>query len=308
MNTTRHRRVLGVAIAALLVLQGVVAMSATAQDPKSMQVPATVWNVSGVSGLDAIGSFVAAPSIPTPAAGQAAENKWSFVHVFRFVGASSPFGIISLDTDGADKLATLQVNSGSQVVGIERYPFDWAADRLYFPVVTFLPGNVLAGFVYDVDADAWTFVGTVRVPAAWGRLSPQSTTGIYWYGAAQDDCAAYPAADAYNYAPIGFVDGEADFRTSTAVANGVQPGDCTATVTNEPDPAETWRHYRAGSAAGPTTTTSSPSTTSTTVVGSTTTTTEPASTTTTVATSSTTTSEPPSTTTTTTCVLGVVCP
>jgi hypothetical protein len=314
MDGAQQRRALGLAIAVLLAVQAAVAMSATAQDPKTVQVPATVWNVSGASSLDAIGSFVAAPSVPAPAAGQATENKWSFMHTFRFVGAADPFGVISLDTDGTDKFATLQLNSGSATVAIERYPFDWGANKFYFPMVMFLPGNALAGFVYDLDAQAWTFVGTVRVPAGWGRISPQSTTALLWYGAAQDDCAAYPAADHFRYAPLGLASGESSLRTSTPVGNVVQPGDCTATVTDEPAPAEAWRHYQAGSATGPTTTTSAPSTTSTTAATSTTTTEPPSTTTTTEPTttttepSTTTTTEATSTTTTTTCLLGLICP
>ena len=308
MKAARQRRLLALAIVALLG-QGLVAMSATAQDPQTPQVPATVWNVDGAAGLEAIGSYVAAPSVPEPLAGQASENKWSFVHSFRFAGASSPFGIISLDTDGTDRLATLQVSNGTESIGIERFPFAWEANKLYFPLVTFLPGNVLAGFVYDVDAQAWTFVGTVRVPTSWGRLSPQSTTAALWYGAAQDDCAAYPAADHFRYAPLGLVAGESTFRTSSASGNIVQPGDCPATVTNEPAPAETWRHYVTGSASGP-----ADATTTTTAPGDTTTTTAPDDTTTTTAPDDTTTTTAPDTTTTTApedtstnCLLGLIC-
>jgi hypothetical protein len=238
MTSAKHRRLLGAAIVALLVVQGAVAFNATAQSVETTEVPITSWAVNGTTAVDGLGSYLVPANVPTPAAGQASENRWSYTHVFRFVGNAAPFGAISLDTDGTQRFASLQVNSGSGAPVVERFEYAWGADKAYFTLVTFLPGNVLAGFVYDVAADAWSFIGTVRVQAAWGRLSPQSITGTLWYGAPQNSCAAYPYTDHFRFAPFGFVAGEANFRTSTALGNAVLDGDCPASVENEPNPTE----------------------------------------------------------------------
>jgi hypothetical protein len=270
MNTLRQQRVLGIGVAALLVVQALVAISAGAADPKTQAIPVTLWNVPGVASVDAIGSLVASVNVPTPAAGQSTENKWAAGMVFRFVGDTAPFGVISLDTDGTQKFASLALNSGSAVVDTERFPFDWQAGRYYFPLVVILPGSAVAGFVYDFDAAAWTFVGSVRAQSAWGELSPASATLLLWYGSQLDDCALYSRADHFRYAPYGIKAGNT--ITSTAGGDGVVPGDCPATVTPGPDP--NFRRYQGGSATGPvaSTTTTSASSTTTTTEGSTTTT------------------------------------
>lgn len=262
MTTAKHRRLLGAAIVALLVVQGAVAFNATAQSVETTQVPVTSWVVRGTTAVDGLGSYLVPANVPTAAAGQATENRWSYTHVFGFVGNAAPFGTISLDTDGTERFASMQVNSGSGSPVVERLEYDWAANKAYFTLVTFLPGNVLAGFVYDVAANAWSFIGTVRVQAVWGRLSAQSVTGTVWYGAPQSSCEAYPYTDHFRFAPFGFVAGEANFRESIALANNVLEGDCTASVANEPNPTESWRHYRAGSQTGPTPSSSSTSSTS----------------------------------------------
>lgn len=298
MANAKNRRLLGAAIAVLLAIQAAIALQASAQTTKTTQVPATIWNLPGVSAVDALASYVVPATVPAPAPGQATENKWSMAQVFRFTGDAAPFGVISLDTDGTKKYATFQVNSGSDVVGAPRFEYDWGANKAYLTLVTFLPGNVLAGFVYDNAAAAWSFIGTVRVPSAWGRLSPQTSSALIWYGGALQDCAQYPAAEYFRFAPFGFVAGEPNFRTSAAAGNTVIPGDCLASVANEPEPTDGWRHYKAGSVAGPTTTTTgaTSTTTSTTVAGTTTTSTTVAASTTT--TEATTTTEPATTTTT----------
>jgi hypothetical protein len=278
LSTVRKRRVLGTAIAGLFAVQAVVAIGADAQDPKTQAVPVSLWNAPGVSGgVDGIGALFAGVNVPAAAGGQT-ENKWAAGLVFRFTGDPDPFGLISLDTDGDQTFASLSLNDGETIVDTQRFAFDWQRDRFYLPIVVMLPGNAVAGFVYDYNAAAWTFVGAVRAQSAWGELSPASATTLLWYGDPAEDCALYPQADHYRYAPYAFEGGQV--ITSTLTGEGVLPGDCEATVTAASDP--NFRRYQAGSATGPVAST----TTSTTTQDTTTTTTE--ATTTTTSTTSTT--------------------
>ena len=283
MSAAKQRRVLGVVIAGLLAVQ-LMMVNANAQDPKTQAIPVSLWNAPGVTGgVDGIGSLFAGVNVPAPAAGQT-ENQWAAGLVFRFTGDPDPFGVISLDTDGSSRFATLSLNDGEAVVETERFAFDWDQDKFYFPMVVMLPGNAVAGFVYDFDATAWTFVGTIRADSAWGELSQASATLLLWYGELQEDCALYPRADHFRYAPYAF-DGGATI-TSTHGGDAVVPGDCPATVTEASDP--NFRRYEAGSETGPVASTTTSTTGGSTTTTEATTTTTEGSTTTTEATTTTT--------------------
>ena len=276
MGVRRQRLTLGVVIAGLVVVQAIVVNNAGAQDPKSQRIPVTLWTAAGITGtgVDGVGSLMAPVTVPAPAAGQSTENKWAYALLFRFVGSTAPFGVVSLDTDGNQKFATLSINNGAAepVVETERFTFNWQKDRFYLPMVVMLPGNAVAAFVYDYTNAAWTFVGVIRTQVAWGELSPASATLPIWYGSELEDCALYSRADFFAYAPYAFDAG----ATITSASGGdfVTEGDCPASVTPASDP--NFRRYEAGSATAPTTTTSASTTTTgattTTTVGSTTTT------------------------------------
>ncbi len=290
MNALRQRAaglasLLGLVAASLFVSVNVGAQA----EMQAQAAPFTGWEIQDATELDGTGSVFASENVPAPAEGQATENRWTFAQVFRFVGNADAFGVVSLDTDGGDRFATLALSDGSAPV---RFPFDWQADRLYLPYVYLVPGDVLVAFVYDFTADEYTFVGFVRVPADWGRLAPETSTLLRWYGDAQPSCEAYPVTDHYRMAPFGLVGGDPVVRGSLAIGDGEVAGTCPAETTTEPN--SDWRRYRAGSATGPTTTTTEGTTTTS---EETTTTTEP-STTTTTEPSTTTTTEPTTTTTT----------
>ncbi|MGH9281164.1 MAG: PQQ-binding-like beta-propeller repeat protein [Acidimicrobiales bacterium] len=202
-----------------------------------------------MSALDGIGSIVGAANVPAPQPGQATENKWSLGSGFYFAGDHLAFGVIALDTEGSRRYATIALNHGPNRTGTRRVEFSWEANRFYFPVAL-ISGAAIQGFVYDYTANAWTFIGSLPLPPSYGRIYPVSTTYLWWYGAGAPDCASYPRVDHYRYAPVGIVNGLAHGVPSTAVSDETTGSGCPATVAPGPDPS--WRHYTAGSTAGPT--------------------------------------------------------
>jgi hypothetical protein len=303
MRLKRNPRLLAVAIGGLLLVQVGVGLNATAGDAQTQQIPQSFWRVPDVTSVDGIGSFFGAVIDPTAGAGQAAPA-WAHSHVIRFVGAGSGFAILSLQKNGTAKTVNLDLvqANGEPVAGQSiSFPFDWGTGRAYFPFVFLLPGDALASWVYDVDDEVFTFVGFVRVPGAWGRISPDSITQTQWVGEPLSTCDAYPESNTYRFPPHAFVG--PNVVVSDHVLSQVTEGDCEAQIFDDIQP---WKHYVAGTTPA-TTTTTFVTTTTTTVDGTTTTTEAPATTTTTVvngtttttAVNGTTTTEAPATTTTT---------
>jgi hypothetical protein len=166
----------------MVLLAGVasaIAVGSAAETTKVQQIAVTTWQTPGAAALDGIGSIVAAASVPTPAGGQATENRRSYAHEFNFVGNASAFGTISLDTDGNQRFATIAVNDGTKVVDSARYPSDWGAGKLYLPLATFVPGNVIAAassaWVAPTTWPSWThrwLTPARRPPSAYETSTP----------------------------------------------------------------------------------------------------------------------------------------
>ncbi len=246
-----HKRCLAIVATVVALLathsgSGTVAAQAAASHGQTLGL--TVWSASGASALDGVGSIVAVAEVPSPLPGQATENRWSIAHAFYFLGDSRPFGMISLDTDGAERYATIALNTGSSVAGVRRLAFPWQAGKLYLPLAV-VSGSAVHGFVHDFDARTWTYIGSVPLPGSYGRLTAASTTFLWWYGADQPDCASIPRVDHYRNGPLGVVNGNPQSIPSTAVTDDVIGSDCPATTTTDPNPS--WRRYSAGSHRAP---------------------------------------------------------
>ena len=261
MTRARHRRLLGIGIATLLLAQAAIGSTVTAQDAEVQETPLTIWGANAPSGLDGIGSFFVAAVRPEAKPGQEADHKWRHGLLFKFVGSATPYGILSLDTDGPDRFASITLDKGSGNVVQQRVPYDWTAGQFYFLLAVPVAGNAVVGFVLDLNDEVWTQIGSVTGEASFGKLSPASATLLQWYGDNQPDCLRYPRADAFLSAPFGIVSGDSEPRVGVPALNFVTEADCQATVTDEPDPV-LFRRYTAGSSTAPAPTTSTSSSTS----------------------------------------------
>ncbi|MDQ3978228.1 MAG: hypothetical protein M3314_01560 [Actinomycetota bacterium] len=150
-----------------------------------------------------------------------------------------------METDGGEKAVSLAVFEPTEDrAHIVRKGFNWQANRFYFPLVTRVADGLWAAWIFDHSANAWTFVGGVVLPATFVKLDPQTATGVVWTGPDLGSCAAYPRADVFRMAAIGLV-GSATV-TAAQTQQIVEPGDCPATITNEPPG---WNRYQVGAEA-----------------------------------------------------------
>lgn len=195
----------------------------------TQETPYTVWT-TGSGSLDALGSWLFVDH-EAPAGSLA---PYAFVHTFGFVGAT-PAGAIALGYVGgyseAERIQKVVAFSALDEVGQIRkalVPFDWQAQRHYFPLVYQPAPGFVAAAVYDAFSDRWTHVDTFAVPVEWGRLSGVSVT---WAGSWRSlaNCSQYPATVVTRLAPTG-VDMGAIVHESTAVVSDKAPGDCPASV------------------------------------------------------------------------------
>src|SRR5205085_3661804 len=151
-------------------------------------------------------------------------------------------GVVGLITDPAGKFAVFNVVESNGTPHTAIVPFDWAAGRLYFPLVYQLSPGTWAAWVYDNTAGTWTGIGVLSLPTSWGKLAPGSITAITWYGPA-GDCSEFPRADAYFYPALGYT-GTVSTPGAAASSGAGPAGACTSTTTSESPP---WSHYRVGS-------------------------------------------------------------
>ena len=234
----RRLATLALVVAAMAIVGTV---PTVAQTTVTQQVPFTVWTNEGQVALDGLGSWVATANDPVAGAGQAPAD-YVYWHEFGFTGSPDAFGHVSMETsEGAKFVSLIVVEETEDRIHIVRKAFDWQANRFYFPMVSRVADGLWAGWIYDQTAATWTFIGGVVVPAALGRLLPESATGVAWVGPDLESCAAYPRADLFRMSAIGLVGQTA--VGSVQSDQVVEPGDCPATIASEPPG---WNHYQLG--------------------------------------------------------------
>lgn len=192
-------------------------------------IPMSTWDQPGSAPLDGIGMYLYVPTAP---------GNYDYTLQFSYEQSSSvgAVGLGSGPNGGGGKFVALATGGSATVIT----PYEWSEARLYFLLAHRLDASTWGAWVYDVWADAWTFVGQGQTPVEWGRLSPRARTAAEWEGPPGSDCAAYPRTDAYVTPPIGVRDGS--FTLGTWVSDTMLPYGC---------PSETssylgWAHYRLG--------------------------------------------------------------
>ncbi len=216
-----------------LILETVPAPTAT------LESPYTTWSQPVATPLDGLGTWMATANDPVGVAGQVAPD-YLYALGFSFAGSSAR-GVVGLVTTPGGKQAGISVVEADGTAHNAAVPFAWEAGRFYFPFVYQLSPGQWGAWVYDFTAAAWTVIGVLTLPEAWGKLSPDSYTSVGWLGDPAGSCSGYPRAEVFAHAPTGFVGSTAVEAARTGA--GVVPGDCAA------DPildAEGWAFYRVG--------------------------------------------------------------
>ena len=207
--------------------------------PVTARAPFSVWSQGAPAGLDGVGTWLVPLNDPTAAAGQVAPE-YLYGLSFGFT-ASSARGVVGLGTGPGGKSAVLSVSGPGRAPQTYSIPFNWRANGVYFIFVHQYGPDMWGALVYDLSANAWTVVGFVGVPPAWGRIAPTTVTGLFSSGPPAATCAAYPTADFLVRNPTTFIAGRP--LDETFMQSGSSEGTCTAVNVNRPDG---WIWYGAG--------------------------------------------------------------
>ncbi len=203
------------------------------------RVPYSVWTQPTATPLDGIGSWLSPANDPTASAGQL-PPQYLYGHSFRFAGSAAS-GVVGLATGSAGKLALLSVTGPDGVSHSTGIAFNWSANGFYFPFVYGAAPGVWGASIYDFAAATWTPIGSLGVPAGWGKLSPVTTTMAIWYGPTAGSCAAYPRANVAFSPPVGYIGQTASLASVTTTAT--MAGDCTSATSVE---SSGWARYLLG--------------------------------------------------------------
>lgn len=223
---------------AVLTAHGMVVLR-PASTPAILRTPHSVWNQPGIGTFDGTGSWMGMVNEPRAAAGQLPPS-YLYGHSFTFANGGS-VGVVGLVADPTGKYAVFAVNGSDRVPRSAAVPFEWAVGRFYFPFVYQYAPGLWGAWVYDYTARAWTAIGALELPLAWGTLTQTTTTALSWYGPAAMTCAAYPSADAVFASPTGYVG--ATPTNASLTRTGVAVGDCPARTSVE---ADVWQRYQVG--------------------------------------------------------------
>jgi glucose/arabinose dehydrogenase len=203
------------------------------------QSPYTVWAQPAATPLDGVGAWVAPANAPSAGTGQLSPA-YLYGHYFGF--ANDPaLGAVGLMTDPAGTFAVFTVMEANGTPHSAAVPFNWTANRFYFPLVYQLGPGVWGAWVYDNTAATWTPIGSLNLPAAWGKLSSATFTIAYWYGPVAAQCSQFPLADVLFAPPIGFLGTGSTIATATTTA--ATAGTCAPQTSVE---AGGWHRYRVG--------------------------------------------------------------
>jgi len=182
-----------------------VVRNATPATPPNLapQSPYSVWSQPGGPSLDGIGDWVVPTNVPTAEPGQLPPT-YVYGHVFGF--ADSPAtGTVALLRVPSGRFAVFSVIETNGTPHTAIVPFNWAPNRFYFLFVYQLSPGSWGAWVYDHTGSTWTTIGALSLPAGWGKLSPTSTTVVWWAGPLTTRCSLYPSADVFFAPPTGFV-------------------------------------------------------------------------------------------------------
>ncbi len=203
-------------------------------------LPATTWTLPGQA-YDGIGSWTIPGNVPSAAPGQAGPQ-YAYVHEFDFVNQPQADAMTLLGIDGTERFAQFVVYWNDGRVGEATMPFQWQANRWYFPFVYKAGEGIWAGFVYDLTAGAATYIGSLVVPAEWGAIDRESHLYVDWFGDQPATCAGYPHADVYRLSPTGYTGQQGTQATQTTTTTIT--GNCPGTVAPFPD--ANWSHFLMG--------------------------------------------------------------
>ena len=205
----------------------------------TLRNPYTVWTQPAATPLDGMGTWMATANDPAPTAGQVPPS-YLYAYGFGFTG-STALGFVGLVTAPGGKYAVASVVGPDGTRHEAVVPFDWSAGRLYFPFVYRLGPGSWGAWVFDDHAKTWVGIGLLPLPATWGKLSSAAVTAVGWTGAPGTSCSAYPRADVYIQAPLGFVG--STVAQATRAGGDATAGDCAPEPTVDSPP---WAHYRVG--------------------------------------------------------------
>jgi hypothetical protein len=207
--------------------------------PVTARSPYSVWTRPGASHLDGLATWMVPYNDPAPVAGQAPAS-FLYASVFAFTD-SSAVGFVGLVTGPAGKYAVASIVGPDGDAHNAVVPFAWSAARLYLPFVYQVSPGSWGAWVYDDQAATWVAIGEFSLPPAWGKLAPVTVTAAGWVGDPAPSCAAYPNADVFIQAPIGFVGSSGVQATLTSA--GTTAGDCPPYPPVDDYP---WAFYRLG--------------------------------------------------------------
>jgi YVTN family beta-propeller protein len=211
-------------------------------EERVLATPFTLGAQPSATPLDGLGTWIAVANDPAATSGQLAPE-YLYGQFFGFTGPGGldAVGVVALVTDPAGKFAAFTVVEGDGTAHSAVVPFQWTANRFYFPFVYQLSPGRWGAWVFDHTANAWTPIGVLDLPVGWGKLAPESVTSVVWYGETASACSAYPRADVLFYRPTGFVGGSTTM--ALPVSTQVEPADCPASTSVE---FGEWMRYRVG--------------------------------------------------------------
>ncbi len=235
----------------LAVAAGTGTLPATAQTAVRQSEPSTNWDVAPgfPRPAEGLSTWMATFADPTAGPGQAPPNYAYFLDfTLNLVSADLiSYGRISLDVVGSEKFASLTVTESAIEGGRShrvRVPFGWKANSFYFLWVNRLADGLFGGWVYDVTAATWTYIGAVAVPPHLAYVDSDPRTGVAWTGSPLGACNAYPQAVVVAMAPVAYYN-------STPTPSHLRdrqvlfPSDCPSTAAFF---VPGWDYYVAGSA------------------------------------------------------------
>ena len=206
----------------------------------AQNMPVAIWQLPAGT-YDGIGSWMIPGNVPVAGAGQLSPV-YAAVHEFNFINNTDADALMMLAIVGDERVAQFLVFWPDGRESRVLMPFDWQANRWYFPFVYKASPGIWAAFVYDLTAAASTYVGSVVVPAEWGGIGGQSYLFVNWFGDEPADCAGYPHFDVYRLSPTGFIGQQA--IQSTNPTSQFETGPCSGTLAGQPTPA--WSHFVMG--------------------------------------------------------------
>jgi hypothetical protein len=207
--------------------------------PVTLKSPYSVWTRPDAAHLDGLATWMVPVNDPAPVAGQQPAS-YLYASIFGFTD-STAVGFVGLVTGPAGKYAVASIVGPDGDARNAVMPFAWSPGRPYLPFVYQVSPGSWGAWVYDDQASTWVAIGGFSLPPAWGKLKPVAVTTAGWVGAPAPSCPAYPNADVFVHAPIGFVGSSG--VASTLIAAATTEGDCPPLPPVDEYP---WAFYRLG--------------------------------------------------------------